>query len=99
MKDLLVKFNRDVVVLRKSKISVVGSKLVKFVWSSCYFGWAALEAYGSSSGILLMWKDNTIMVIDSIHGQFTISILCKTNASFSCWIIGVYGPLSYRLRD
>ena len=51
MKDLLVKFNPDVVILQESKVSTVDHQLVKSVWSSRFVGWAALEAYGSSSGI------------------------------------------------
>lgn len=99
MKDLLVKFNLDVFFLRESKVSVVDHNLVKLVWSSRYVRWVALEAYGFSGDILLMWTEDSITVIDSIKGQFTISILCKTNAGFSGWITGMYGPSSYRLRD
>ena len=46
-----------------------------------------------------MWKKDLIIVIDSIPGQFTISILCRTNAGISGWITSVYSPLSYRHRD
>ena len=41
MKDLLVKFNLDVVIIQESKVSVVGNNLVKSVWSSSHIRWAA----------------------------------------------------------
>ena len=99
VKELLVKFNPDVVILQKSKVSTVNRHLVKSVWSSWFVGWATLEAYGSSGGILILWKEDSITVVDSIQGQFSISIHWKFNAGFSGWITGVYGPSSYRLRD
>ena len=38
MKDLLVKFNLDIVILQESKVSDVDSKLVKSVWSGRRIG-------------------------------------------------------------
>uniref|UniRef100_A0A9I9EDH8 Uncharacterized protein n=1 Tax=Cucumis melo TaxID=3656 RepID=A0A9I9EDH8_CUCME len=58
--DFLVKFNPDVVILQESKVSVDGRKLVKSVWGSCLVGCGILEACGSSGGILLMWKEESI---------------------------------------
>ena len=98
MKELLVKFNPDVVILQESKVRTVDQHLVKSVWSSQFIGWTALEAYGSSGGILILWKEDSITMVDSIQGQFSISIHCKFNASFSSWITGVYDP-SYRLGE
>ena len=63
MKDLLVKFNLDVFFLRESKVSVVDHNLVKLVWSSRYVRWVALEAYGFSGDILLMWTEDSITVV------------------------------------
>lgn len=89
-----MKFNPDVVILQESKVSVDGRKLVKSVWGSCLVGCGILEACGSSGGILLMWKEESITVISSIQGQFSVSILFKTNAGFFGWITGVYNPFS-----
>ncbi|TYJ95647.1 hypothetical protein E5676_scaffold104G00740 [Cucumis melo var. makuwa] len=59
----------------------------------------ALQAYSSSGGIFILWKEESITVVDSIQDQFSISIRCKFNTSFSGWITGVYDPSSYRLTD
>ncbi|TYK01560.1 LINE-1 retrotransposable element ORF2 protein [Cucumis melo var. makuwa] len=91
--DFLVKFNPDVVILQESKVSVDGRKLVKSVWGSCLVGCGILEACGSSGGILLMWKEESITVISSIQGQFPVSILFKTNAGFFGWITDCRGAL------
>ena len=72
---------------------------MKSVCSSQFVGWATLEAYGSSSGILILWKEDSITVVDSTQGQFLVSINCKFYVGFFGWITGVYGPSSYRLRD
>ena len=82
VKELLVKFNLDVVILQEFNVSTVDRHLVKLVWSSRFVGWAALEAYGSSGGILILWKENSVTVVDSIQGQFSVSIHCKFNAGF-----------------
>ena len=99
VKELLAKFNPDVVILQETKVSSVDRQLVKSVWSSRFVGWASLEAYGSSGGILILWKEDSLTVDDSIQGEFSVSIHCKLNAGFCGWITGVYNPSSYRLRD
>ena len=99
VKEFRVKFNPDVVILQETKLSIVDRQLVKSVWSSRFVGWASLEACGSSGGILILWKEDSLTVDDSIQGEFSVSIHCKLNAGFCGWITGVYGPSAYRRRE
>lgn len=67
VKDLLVKFNPDV-ILQESKLDEVDRRIVKSLWSSRHVGWVALNAIGSSSSILIIWKEENIIVVDTIKG-------------------------------
>lgn len=55
-------------------------------------GWLNLEAMGSAEGILLMWKENCMEVVDSVLGVFSITIKCKFHGQARGWITRVYSP-------
>lgn len=44
-------------------------------------------------GIVVAWNTNSMEVLDSFIGTFSVSVLCKNKKAGSCWIFsGVYGP-------
>lgn len=96
IKDLLVKENPDLVILQETKLNQIDRRVIKFVWSSRHVGWLHLEASNSAGGILIMWKNSSIEVSNSILGAFTISIECSFVGQSKGWITGVYGPCSAR---
>lgn len=65
IKDLLSRENPDLVILQESKLTKVDRGMIKSVWSSRHVGWVTLEAMGSVGGILIMWKESCIEVVDS----------------------------------
>lgn len=44
-----------------------------------------------STGILIMWKEDSITMIDAMQGHFYISIHFNSFANFSGWTTDVYG--------
>lgn len=49
------------------------------------------KSEGSFGGILLMWKEANIFVVESIVGSFSISVLSLFNCCVNIWFTGVYG--------
>lgn len=76
IKEQLVKFCLDIVILQETKVSKMNRRIVKSIWSSKHIGWVALDAVGTvgARGILIMWREEVIVVCDAIQGVFSISI-------------------------
>lgn len=91
MKDLLSCANPDVVILQETRLNSMNRLMVKSVWSSRQIGWIALDAV-FCGGILVMWKESSVQVFDSMVGLFSVSLACKFNGSTEAWVSGVYGP-------
>lgn len=61
VKDVLEKVDPNVVIMSKSKLDCVNSWLV------------ILYAMGSTGGILLMWKEDSVVVEDSLRRVLGLS--------------------------
>lgn len=72
--------------------------IIMSLWSGRNIGWTFLEASRSSSGIIIMWNDTSIVTSDITKGRYTLSLLLSLVDGFQFWIIGVYGPNRYKER-
>ncbi|TYK11577.1 hypothetical protein E5676_scaffold263G00140 [Cucumis melo var. makuwa] len=70
IKDLIVKFNRNVVIFHETKSSDINRRFIKYVWRNRRTGWVALDAIRMSAGILIMWKEDSITMIDAMQDGF-----------------------------
>lgn len=98
VKDLISSVNPDSVILQETKLAKVDRRLVKSIWSSRHVAWLSLDASNSAGGIILMWKENQIDVVNSFLGAFSITIQCSFQGQKEGWITGVYGPCDYQDR-
>lgn len=80
VKALLSKAWLDIFILQETKLDSIDRRLVKAVWSPKHVGWSMIE--GSSGGVIDMWKQHTVQVIDSTLGYFFVSVLVNYKACF-----------------
>lgn len=76
IKDLICSVNHDIAILQESWLNQIDRRIVKSIWSSRHIAWLALNAINSAGGILIMWKETEIEVVNSVLGAFSISIEC-----------------------
>lgn len=92
IKDLLVKIYPDVVIFQETKLEPVDRNVLKSLWEARNKGWSSLQSCGRSGGILIMWDERIVSVLEMVCGVFSISIKVKGLNEFVCWLSGVYGP-------
>uniref|UniRef100_A0A803QQM3 Reverse transcriptase domain-containing protein n=1 Tax=Cannabis sativa TaxID=3483 RepID=A0A803QQM3_CANSA len=98
IKATICKANPDLVILQEVKRATVDRRFIGSIWRSRFKAWILLPALGRSGGTLLIWDTRTISVLDSLVGEFSISVLINAEGKEPWWFSGVYGPCSYKLR-
>ena len=98
IKRSLKRLNPDLVLIQETKKESLDINTIKELWSSKDIGWSFVEAIGRSGGILTMWDESKISVIEVLKGGYSLSVKCLTINKKSCWITNVYGPNDYRKR-
>lgn len=68
IKSFIMDKNPSIAIIQETKSRDVDNAFIKFVWSSRFVGWTALDAGGSSGGILIMWNELNIDIIETIKG-------------------------------
>ena len=59
-----------------------------------------MNAEGSAGGILLLWDNSRISMVDSVVGSFSVSCLFRMAEDGYQWAFsGVYGRVEKRLRE
>ncbi|CAL9013315.1 unnamed protein product, partial [Prunus brigantina] len=76
----------------------VDRKLVASVWGSRFRQWVFSPSWGNSGGIVVLWNTQTVSVVNSVVGVFSVSIQVEENAGMSWWLSGIYGPCKQRDR-
>ena len=65
-----------------------------------FLNWKALNAEGSTGGILLLWDNSRISMVDSVVGSFSVSCLFRMAEDGNQWAFsGVYSPVKKSLRE
>ena len=68
-------------------------QLIGSLWKSRFKEWVLLSAIGRVRGILVIWDVRTVQVIDSLLGDFSLSVLIDDDDdNDKWWFTGVYGP-------
>ena len=98
IKRSLKRLNPDLVLIQETKKDSIDINIIKELWSSKDIGWAFVEAIGRSGGMLTMWDESKVSVIEVLKGGYSLSVKCLTINKKCCWITNVYGPNDYRER-
>ncbi|KAK9930230.1 hypothetical protein M0R45_027274 [Rubus argutus] len=99
IKEKILTSKADVVILQETKKEVIHRKLIGSIWGVRYTDWVSLPSLGSSGGILVMWKTNSISVMEAVIGIFSVSIKIQAINGQDWWLSGVYGPNKVRDKD
>lgn len=54
----------DIICLQETKIQSMSVSIIKDVWSLTSKSWVALPSWGASGGILVLWNEDNIEVLD-----------------------------------
>ena len=98
IKRSLKRLNPDLVLIQETKKDSIDINIIKELWSSKDIGWSFVEAIGRSGGMLTMWDESKVSVIEVLKGGYSLSVKCLTTSKKCCWITNVYGPNDYRER-
>ena len=87
VKRLLCRVNPDLVVLQEVKREVADRQLIGSLWKSRFKEWLLLPSVGRAGGILIIWDVRSVRVIDSLVGEFSVSIRIEDEQE-KCWFTG-----------
>lgn len=79
LKRLLQTLNPDIVLIQGTKRDSFDSNFIKLLWSSKEVDWTFIEACGKSGGMLIMWDESKLLVIETLKGGFTLLVKCISN--------------------
>ena len=96
IKNYLNKVNLDIVVLQETKKEDLDERWVQSLWKARFRNLVALPSLGRAGGIIVMWDRKKTEVIDSMVGEYSVSIKIKDD---DWWLSGVYGPNSINKRS
>ncbi|XP_026459319.1 uncharacterized protein LOC113359979 [Papaver somniferum] len=83
-----------IICIQETHMAGLQRHQVKQIWGAKNFDWVALDSLGQSGGILMIWNNNKVVMIESLLGAFSISIRCKyINDDFVWLLTSVYGPV------
>ncbi|KAK9943830.1 hypothetical protein M0R45_009426 [Rubus argutus] len=95
IKEKILTSKADVVILQETRKEVIHRKLI----GTRYTDWVSLPYFGSSGGILVMWKTKSISVMEAVIEIFSVSIKIQAINGQDWWLSGVYGPNKVRDKD
>ncbi|KAK9275884.1 hypothetical protein L1049_023158 [Liquidambar formosana] len=77
---------------------MIDRKLIKSIWGSRHKGWSFLPSSGRSVGILIVWDERVVSVVEVVCGSFSLSVKMKDFNTNEWWLSGIYGPNKPRIR-
>ena len=85
----------DLFYLQEAKIQTMSKELVRSLGSSGWSDRGAMDAYGSTGGLLICWDKRSLEVLEMEVGNFSISCRFRNVEDGLTWIFtGMYGPFS-----
>ena len=75
--NFLKSYRADLVCLQETKVQEMTIDLVRSLGVRRRLNWKALNAEGSAGGILLLWDNSRISLVDSVVGSFFVSCLFR----------------------
>lgn len=86
-------------IFTKTKLSSISNFRANSLWSLSYVNQSALNSNGSLGDIMIMWNDLKYKILNTIKGNYTISIQIKNENGNIWWLTVVYGPTRNSFRD
>ena len=100
IKNFLRSYRADLVCLQETKVQEMTIDLVRSLGVGRCLNWKALNAEGSAGGILLLWDNSRISLVDSVVGSFSVSCLFRMLEDGFQWAFtGVYGQVESRFKE
>ena len=85
IKEYLNRINPDLVMLQETKEEEMDNRRIRSLWKARFRNWVVLPSIGRAGGIIIMWDRRKTEVIDSLVGEFSVSIKIKgTRVSGGC---------------
>ena len=97
----VIRYQRvNLVCLQETKIQKMTTAVARSLGAGRIYDWRALNAEGSTGGILLFWDKKIMELVDSENGIFSISCLLKMVEGGFLWTFtGVNGPVERNLKE
>ena len=89
VRNLLRKWNCDVVCLQETKLASMDRQLICSLWSCPYVDWVALDVNQTANGVLIMWDRRVLEKLEVLVGQFSVSIRWQRLEDGFIWACGM----------
>ena len=100
IKNFLRSYKVDLVCLQETKVQEMTIDLLCSLGVGQCLNWKALNTEGSAGGILLLWDNSRISLVDSVAASFSVLCLFRMpEYGFQRAFSGVYGPVENRFRE
>lgn len=84
--------------LLETKVLDIDRKMMLDLWGRGSFDFVHKPAAGQAGGILVAWNKTVLEVVDSVIGDFLVSMKCRNKVDDGVWAFsGVYGPCDHEL--
>ena len=100
IKNFLRSYRADLVCLQETKVQEMTIDLVRSLGVVRQLNWKELNAEGSAGGILFLWDNSRISLVDFVVGSFSVSCLFKMPEDRFQWAFtGVYRLVENSFRE
>ena len=100
IKNFLRTHKVDLVCLQETKVQEMNNDMVRSLEVGRFLNWKALDVEGSAGGIVLLWDNSRISMVNSVVGSFSVLCLFRMAEDGYQWDFSrVYGPIEKRLRE
>ncbi|RVX07132.1 hypothetical protein CK203_053516 [Vitis vinifera] len=90
----------DLVCLQETKIQEMSMGIVRSLGVGRFLDWGAVDSRGAAGGIMVIWDNRMLELVDMQKGLFSISCTFKSCEDGFIWTFtGVYGPTLRRKRE
>lgn len=90
---MIKKWKVDILTMQETKMQQIDHKMERDLWGRRPFKYIHKQAEGRSGGILVAWNTNSVEMIDSRIGEFSVGVLFRDKAeNREVTFAGVYGP-------
>ena len=79
------KFGCDIVILQESEMEDVNRPVVFDLWGRRSMDWLALPFVGRSGGIIVIWDNQIVKLVDSKVGTYAVYIKFKSLKDDFVW--------------
>ncbi|XP_010275990.1 PREDICTED: uncharacterized protein LOC104610867 [Nelumbo nucifera] len=83
----------------ESKLMTFDKRWARSVWRVNGLRWVMCPSWGSSGGLITLWKDQVVEGVEELVGRFSISVKFRQVLDGFEWVLtNVYGPNDYKQR-